>query len=183
MIWQFPLSHWKCTLVNKNPVFKNRQLYCKEAGLLGKKADSSSGAGNVQNESGVSCHTRKQGSFDMLLWLCRKDSGGSWKRLPLAKNGTWASVGIVTEVHWNLSNMLKSMNSKLYSEVIQWSPLEDKEQLILKTGWKGKNKSCDPSLVWTGPQGNPVVDKRAVLFTQVVQLLDEEGMIESEYHL
>lgn len=67
MIWQFPLLHWKCTLVNKNPVFKNRQLYCKEAGLLGKKADSSSGAENVQNGSGVSCHTRKQGSFGILL--------------------------------------------------------------------------------------------------------------------
>lgn len=43
----------------------------KEAELLGEKGDSRSGAGNIQDLSAMPCHTRKQGSFDILLCLKR----------------------------------------------------------------------------------------------------------------
>lgn len=46
----------------------------KQLGLLGRTADSRSGAGNIQDEPEISCCTRKQGNYQRLMGLCQKSS-------------------------------------------------------------------------------------------------------------
>lgn len=64
-------------------------------------ADSKSEAGNVQDESETSCHTRKQGSYERWRESHQKDLGDSLKWLPMAKDGIiWASI--ITAVNFSI---------------------------------------------------------------------------------
>lgn len=60
--------------------------------LVGEMTDCNPEAGCVQGESGVSCHTRKQGRYQSKLESCQKDTGANLKEHPLPRE--WENLSI-----------------------------------------------------------------------------------------
>lgn len=66
----------------------NTKLHLKEPELFDKMADARSGAENVQEKSGTSCHSWRQGKYQWLVESCQKDWEAILNQLPLAKDRT-----------------------------------------------------------------------------------------------
>lgn len=82
-------------------------LVCKHYSPLklpGEMAASSTGAGKLQSELGISC-VRKYGSTQNLMGAGYKDKESAWRDSPLAKFGKiWASKWIMTRMDYNTLN-------------------------------------------------------------------------------
>lgn len=82
-------SSWSPCEVETNVIDLKIQFLTKgNQGFFSETAPSRSRVRTVQNELGISHHTRKQGSYQRLPGLNQKDPGANMRRLSLAKNRT-----------------------------------------------------------------------------------------------
>lgn len=112
-------------------------------------ADSKSEAGNVQDESETSCHTRKQGSYERWRESHQKDLGDSLKWLPMAEDGIiWASI--ITAVNFSIKYVkylfviiLEKKKKKERNLTSYLFRMPGNQHIILKKcKWWGKNNQA-----------------------------------------
>lgn len=80
----------------------------KNRGILEKWLNPGLGAGNVQDESKMSCPVKTKQA--MRTRVMTKDLGVNSNKIPLTKDNELL-VRLLTSVGWNTLNMLKSMTS------------------------------------------------------------------------